>query len=427
MNTPMFKSEFSPPTSGCDCDSSEPHMLSVAEAQELILQATPVITVTEKLALRQCPERILASDIQAVSDVPSHRNSAMDGYAFFHTGTNAASDFELVGQSLAGHPFQGTLENGQCIRIMTGAILPETTDTVVMQEHTSATGNQIHIHRIPDHGTNVRHPGEDLVQGEVILSASHKINTADLGLLASQGIGELGVLRKPRVAFFSTGDELKGIGEALQPGDVYDSNRYTLYGMLTKLGVDILDMGVIPDQPDKVEQAFAEAAQLADMVITSGGVSVGDADYVTETLRKTGSVNFWKIAVKPGKPLAFGKLNEHCQFFGLPGNPVAVMATFLIFVRPAILKMCGGAADDLAEYPAICDTPIYKSPGRKEYQRGICYMDKKGQWHARTTGMQGSHILRSMSQANCFIVLPQLAGNLDAGAQVVIMPFANLL
>jgi molybdopterin molybdotransferase len=240
-------------------------------------------------------------------------------------------------------------------------------------------------------------------------------------------VAELDVLRRPRIAFFSTGDELKSIGETLSPGDVYDSNRYTLYGMLTKLGVDILDMGVIPDHPEKVEQAFAEAGRLADMVITSGGVSVGDADYVTETLRKTGSVNFWKIAVKPGKPLAFGKLNERCQFFGLPGNPVAVMATFLIFVRPAILKMCGEVVEGLVEHPAISDTPIYKSPGRKEYQRGICHRDANGQWHVQNTGMQGSHILRSMSVANCFIVLPQLTGSLDAGTAVTIMPFAGLL
>lgn len=419
--------DLSNPSPDCGCDAAEHHMLSVETAQELILQATPVLTVTERLSLRQCLGRILANEIHATINVPSHRNSAMDGYAFAHNGADTGSNFEVIGQSLAGHPFQGELGKGQCIRIMTGAILPETADTVVMQEHTSFNDKQLRVNRIPSRDANVRHPGEDLKQGEPILPASHKINTADLGLLASQGVAELDVLRRPRIAFFSTGDELKSIGETLSPGDVYDSNRYTLYGMLKKLGMDILDMGVIPDQPEKVEQAFAEAGRLADMVITSGGVSVGDADYVTETLRKTGSVNFWKIAVKPGKPLAFGKLNERCQFFGLPGNPVAVMATFLIFVRPAILKMCGEAAEDLVEHPAISDTPVYKSPGRKEYQRGICHRDAKGQWHVQNTGMQGSHILRSMSVANCFIVLPQLTGNLDAGTAVTIMPFAGLL
>lgn len=408
-------------------DNVEQPLLKVEDAQVRILQLIQPVTVPERVGLRQALGRMLAHDVLARLDVPSQRNSAMDGYAFRHIDTDIHTAFYVAGTSLAGHPFHGTLDIGQCIRIMTGAVVPADADTVVMQEHVSQQGDIISLQRIPKPGTNVRHPGEDLRSGETVLSAGRRLNAADLGVLASQGIAEVDVLRRPRVAFFSTGDELKGIGETLQPGDVYDSNRYTLFGMLAKLDVDILDMGVIPDQQQAVEQAFTQASQLADVVITSGGVSVGDADYVTDTLRKTGTVDFWKIAVKPGKPLAFGKLNDHCLFFGLPGNPVSVMATFLLFVRPAILKLRGEQVTDLPEYRAVCDTPLQKAPGRKDYQRGICHLDGQGQWHVCSTGMQGSHILHSMSMANCFIVLPLLAGNVAAGETVSIVPFHELL
>ncbi|MDD5395115.1 MAG: molybdopterin molybdotransferase MoeA [Thiothrix sp.] len=408
-------------------DNTEQHMRSVEEAQTHILQSIQPLVATERVDLRQSLGRILACEVQVRQDVPSHRNSAMDGYAFRHIDTDIHAAFYVAGVSLAGHPFHDTLDIGQCVRIMTGAIVPTDADTVIMQEHVSHEGDLITLQRIPKPGANVRHPGEDLRAQTTLLPAGRKLNAADLGLLASQGIGEVDVLRRPRIAFFSTGDELKGIGETLQPGDVYDSNRYTLYGMLSKLEVDILDMGVIPDQPQAVESAFTRASQLADVVITSGGVSVGDADYVTDTLRTTGTVDFWKIAVKPGKPLAFGKLNAHCLFFGLPGNPVSVMATFLLFARSAILKLRGESVTDLPEYQAICDTPIYKTPGRKDYQRGICHLDGQGQWRVSSTGMQGSHILRSMSMANCFIVLPLLMGNLETGSTISIIPFRELL
>lgn len=405
----------------------EPHMLNVEEAQACILQAISPVSTRECVSLRQGFGRILATPVVARLDVPSHRNSAMDGYAFRHIDTDIYKVFHVAGISMAGHPFHGTLDVGQCIRIMTGAVVPADADTVVMQEHVSCEGDSIILQRIPQPGANVRHPGEDLCVGDTVLPAGRKLNAADLGLLASLGISEVDVLRRPRIAFFSTGDELKGIGESLQPGDVYDSNRYTLFGMLSKLDVGILDLGVIPDRQEAVEQAFAQASQLADVVITSGGVSVGDADYVTDTLRKTGKVDFWKIAVKPGKPLAFGKLNDRCLFFGLPGNPVSVMATFLLFARPAILKLRGEGVTKLPEYRAVCDTPLQKAPGRKDYQRGVCHLDEEGQWHVHSTGMQGSHILRSMSAANCFIVLPLLAGDVKAGETVNIIPFHELL
>lgn len=427
---PVFFKEREVPDLNAQLQSAskaEPHMLSVEEAQACILQAISPVSTHERVSLRQGLGRVLATPVLARLDVPSHRNSAMDGYAFRHIDTDIHKAFHVAGVSLAGHPFLDTLDVGQCIRIMTGAVVPADADTVIMQEHVSRDGDIITLQRIPVPGANVRHPGEDLRAGEMVLPAGRKLNAADLGLLASQGISEINVLRQPRIAFFSTGDELKGIGETLQPGDVYDSNRYTLFGMLSKLDVDILDLGVIPDQQVAVEQAFAQASQLADVVITSGGVSVGDADYVTDTLRKSGTVDFWKIAVKPGKPLAFGKLNGRCLFLGLPGNPVSVMATFLLFARPAILKLRGESFTALPEYPAICDTPISKTPGRKDYQRGIYRMDGQGQWHVSTTGGQGSHILRSMSAANCFIVLPRLSGDLEAGAQVMVIPFTDLL
>ncbi|MEZ5453756.1 MAG: molybdopterin molybdotransferase MoeA [Thiothrix sp.] len=412
---------------GCGCDNAEQRMLGVEQAQDTILQAIRPLTATERVGLRQSLGRVLANDVLARLDVPTCRNSAMDGYAFRHLDVDVSHHFQVTGASLAGHPFQDGLDVGQCVRIMTGAVVPADADTVVMQEHVERNGDAMTLQRVPKPGANVRHPGEDLRTGEIILPAGRKLNAADLGLLASQGVSEVDVLNRPRIAFFSTGDELRGIGETLRPGDVYDSNRYTLFGMLNKLDVDILDMGVIPDRPQVLEQAFKQAARLADVVITSGGVSVGDADYVTDTLRKTGTVDFWKIAVKPGKPLAFGKLDEDCLFFGLPGNPVSVMATFLLFARPAILKLRGESVTALPEYPAICDTPIYKSPGRKDYQRGICRVDEQGQWHVSTTGGQGSHILRSMSAANCFIVLPRLSGALEAGARVTVIPFTGLL
>lgn len=423
----MSKPDLTQHGPDCDCDSIEQHMLSVEQARDTILQAVRPLTATEQVGLRQSLGRMLATDVLARLDVPACRNSAMDGYAFRHLDTDLCQRFQVAGIALAGHPFQGELDVGQCVRIMTGALVPVDADTVVMQEHVAREGDSVTLQRPPKPGANVRHPGEDLHGGETLLPAGRKLNAADLGLLASQGVSEVDVLRRPRIAFFSTGDELKSIGETLQPGDVYDSNRYTLFGMLRRLDVDILDMGVIPDQPQAVEHAFAQASRLADVVITSGGVSVGDADYVTDTLRKTGSVDFWKIAVKPGKPLAFGKLNEDCLFFGLPGNPVSVMATFLLFARPAILKLRGESVTALPEYPAICDTPIFKSPGRKDYQRGVYRIDEQGQWRVSTTGGQGSHILRSMSAANCFIALPHLSGNLEVGARVSVIPFTDLL
>ncbi|MDD5394457.1 MAG: molybdopterin molybdotransferase MoeA [Thiothrix sp.] len=401
-------------------------MLSLEQAQVRILDSIPVLQATERASLWQAQGRILAQTVTAPLDVPPHRNSAMDGYALRHADLASNQPLRVVGSSFAGHPFAGAVQAGECIRIMTGATVPEGADTVVMQEHVQRDGEHIQLSTLPKAGANVRHPGEDMRVGDTVLEAGRKLNAADLGLLASLGIGEVDVLRRPRVAFCSTGDELKSIGETLQPGDIYDSNRYTLYGLLQKLDVEIIDLGMIRDTPEAVEHAFQQASQSADVLITSGGVSVGEADHVAQTLQRLGQVNFWKIAVKPGKPLAFGTLGD-CFFFGLPGNPVAVMATFLLLVRPAILKMRGESVPLVPEYSAICDSKLKKAPGRKDYQRGICQRDTNGQWRVASTGGQGSHILRSMSQANCFIALPLEWGDVEAGTAVTIVPFEGLL
>ncbi|MEZ5451608.1 MAG: molybdopterin molybdotransferase MoeA [Thiothrix sp.] len=401
-------------------------MISVEQAQAHILAAITALPQHETVTLWQAQGRILAQTVTAPFDVPPHRNSGMDGYALRHADISNGQSLRVIGSSFAGRPFTGTAQAGECVRIMTGAVVPDGTDTVVMQEYVQRDGDAIQVDKAPETGENVRHPGEDMRTGDTVLAAGHKLNAADLGLLASLSIGEVAVLRRPRVAFCSTGDELKSIGEPLQPGDIYDSNRYTLYGLLSKLDVEIIDLGVVRDTPEAVEHAFQQAMQQADVFITSGGVSVGEADFVTATLQRLGKVDFWKVAAKPGKPLAFGTLGN-TVFFGLPGNPVSVMATFLLFVRPAILTLRGETVPLVPEYSAICDTGLKKTPGRKDYQRGICERDANGQWRVRSTGGQGSHILRSMSQANCFIVLPLEWGDVEAGTTVTIIPFDGLL
>lgn len=408
------------------CDLLPPGILSVEQAQTHILGSVTGLQASEAVTLWQAQGRILAQTVRAPLDVPPHRNSAMDGYALRHADLASEKPLQVVGASFAGRPFVGEVQPGECVRIMTGAVVPDGADSVIMQENVQRDADSIRITSSLTHGENVRHPGEDMRTGDTVLDAGRKLNAADLGLLASLGISDVRVLRRPRVAFCSTGDELKSIGETLQPGDIYDSNRYTLYGLLQNLDVEIIDLGVVRDTPEAVEHAFQQAMQQADVFITSGGASVGEADYVTSTLERLGQVNFWKIAMKPGKPLAFGTLGE-CVFFGLPGNPVSVMVTFMLFVRPAILRLRGESLPTVPEYTALCTTPLKKVPGRTDYQRGICERNAHGQWQVRSTGGQGSHILRSMSQANCFIALPREAGNLEAGAAVTIIPFEGFL
>jgi len=411
-----------------DCDSLAKNFISVEEAIDNILSSVKALATYECIDIRSSLGRTLAENITAPLDVPPHCNSAMDGYAikFADISTSAETTLTVVGTSFAGHPYQGSIKSGECIRIMTGAVMPEDTDTVIMQEQVDREENIIHFSNPHKKGQNVRHSGEDMQKGTTVLTMGRLINSADLGLLASMGISDVKVIRKPKVVFFSTGDELKSIGEALDTGNIYDSNRYTLFGLLKTLGIDVIDMGVIPDQKEAIEAAFQTASQQGDVLITSGGVSVGEADFVTETLEKLGHVGFWKIAVKPGKPLAFGEINN-CLFFGLPGNPVSVMATFALFVRPALQKLKGLADTKPKQLTAICDSHLKKSVGRKDHQRGIYFQDEHGKLHVTTTGMQGSHMLSSMSKANCFIVLARESGDVSVGEEVLIYPFDGLI
>ena len=415
---------------GCMSDY-DPNALPVARANEVIRAFVAPISGTETLPVRAALDRVLAEDIVSPIDVPSHDNSAMDGYAVRSgdLAPSAATVLEEIGVALAGKPFSGEVGTSQCVRIMTGAVMPAGTDTVVVQEVTQAEGTRITVPPGQERGQNRRFAGEDLQKGKPALSGGTLIRPAELGMIASLGIGEVKVKRRLRVAFFSTGDELKSVGSPLSPGEVYDSNRYTLHGVLTRLGCEIIDMGVVRDDPALLEAAFRKAAASADAVITSGGVSVGEADYTKQMMAKLGEVVFWKIAMRPGRPMAFGRIatdGKAAYLFGLPGNPVAVMVTFYHFVRGALLHMMGRNDTDLPLLRVKSQAAIRKKPGRTEYQRGILE-NKDGEWTVRLTGAQGSGILRSMSEANCFVVLGHDQGAVKPGDPVDVMLMDGLV
>ncbi len=401
-------------------DDYDPNSMPVAKARLFIQQFLSPIRETEFLPLRECLGRVLATDILSPSNVPNYDNSAMDGYAFSAADidTTQPTRLKVVGSAFAGKAFYGTVASGECVRIMTGAAMPQGADTVVVQEKVSLEADTITFSDAPKPQMNVRYAGEDLRIDQTVLAAGHLMRPADLGLIASLGIAEVQVYRKLKVAFFSTGDELVSLGKPLEIGQVYDSNRYTLHGMLSRLGVEIIDLGAIADDPALLEAALLDAAKQADVVITSGGVSVGEADYMKLLLAKHGQVMFWKIAMKPGRPLAYGKVTD-AHYFGLPGNPVAVMVTFYQFVREAMLRLMGQPNPaQLPTFKVECTEAIKKLAGRTEFQRGILFTDTDGNWRVKPTGAQGSALLSSMSLANCFIVLDDDVGNLEAGALV---------
>jgi len=417
---------------GLSCaDDYDPNSLPVDRARELIREFLTPVAVVERVHIRSALDRVLAADVESPLDVPGHDNSAMDGWAVRFTDLRKDGETTLrrVGESFAGKPFAGEIDEGETVRIFTGGVLPRGADTVVMQERAreTAQGVCVALGAVSRAGQNRRFAGEDLKRGEMVFRSGQPVRPAELGMLASLGIGEVSVYRRLRVAFFSTGDELRSIGQPLGAGEVYDSNRYTLYGMLERLNCEVLDMGVVHDVPDSLERAFATAAASADVVITSGGVSVGEADFVRTLLDKVGEVLFWKIAMKPGRPLAYGRIGN-AHFFGLPGNPVAVMVTFYEFVRDALLVLQGRR--DVAPSPmfkATLAAPVRKMRGRIEFQRGVLAPDAAGGWCVRTTGDQGSAILSSMSRANCFIVLSADTGDLEAGTQVDVQPLEGLV
>ncbi|VCU70154.1 Molybdopterin molybdenumtransferase [Pigmentiphaga humi] len=410
----------------------DPHDLPVAQAREFIRQMVPHVAGVEMLALRSALGRVLARDVVSAIDVPPQDNAAMDGYAL--RGQDLAEQGEtvlrVVGSGLAGQAFAGRAAPGECVRIMTGAVIPEGLDTVVPQELVRREGDRIAIAAgVARVGDNRRRAGEDLARSETALAAGRLLRPADLGLLASLGMPEVPVLRRLRVAFFSTGNELRSVGEALGPGCVYDSNRYTLWGMLHRLGVEVLDLGVVADDPAALESAFLDAAANADVVITSGGVSVGEADHTKAVMSRLGEVLFWRIAIRPGRPMAIGRIRSGARqavLFGLPGNPVAVMVTFYALVRDALLAMSGARPEALPLARAFCTAPIRKRPGRTEYQRGVVAQADDGRLQVSTTGAQGSGILRSMSQANALIVLGHDQGDVAAGEVVSVLLFEGL-
>jgi len=414
----------------------DPESLRVEVASKVVdefVRPASLTLETEIVSIYDSLGRVLASDIISPINVPSADNSAMDGYAF--SGTSIVQDgvtsLTMIGKGFAGNAFDGQVSNGQCVRIMTGAVMPAGCDTTIPQELVKVDGDQIQFQSsVIKAGDNRRLKGEDLAIGQAALSAGKIIRPSDLGLIASLGMGSVTIKRRLKVGFFSTGDELRSIGQPLDDGCVYDSNRYTLYGMLSRLNVELHDFGVVKDDPDAMRAAFSKAAATCDAVITSGGVSVGEADYTKQIMRELGDVSFWKIAMRPGRPMAFGSIqgDQHrAVLFGLPGNPVAVMVTFYQFVRNALLAMSGATQVAPPMMQAKMVEAIRKRPGRTEFQRGILSTDATGNRTVRITGAQGSGVLRSMSEADCFIVLAHDQENIQAGDTVGVVLFEGLV
>jgi molybdopterin molybdotransferase len=413
-------------------DDYDPNALSVEQARQYLFDTVLPVTGHERLFIRQALGRVLAEDVISPVDVPAHDNSAMDGWAvrFADLSPDGETRLKNIGTAFAGRPLDLKVGAGETARIMTGAMLPAGVDCVVIQEVAKVEGDTVIMPPGQKLEQNVRRAGEDLKAGKPAIPAGKQLRPAELGVIASLGIAEVSVRRRVRVALFSTGDELCSIGTPLFPGAVYDSNRYTLWGMLTRLSCEVIDMGVVKDEPAALEAAFREAASSADAIITSGGVSVGEADFIKQLMAQLGEVAFWKIAMKPGRPMAFGRIGEGKEsawLFGLPGNPVAVMVTFYQFVQPALLKLMG--IDPLPPLPTLsarCVSPMKKSKGRTEFQRGILFQDN-GEWCVRPTGHQGSGMLSSMAKADCFIVLDGEREKIAAGDLVQVQVFGGLV
>jgi molybdopterin molybdotransferase len=415
-------------------DNYDPESLHVDRARELMLGLLNPVIGHECVFVREALDRVLAEDVISPIDVPAHDNSAMDGWALRSCDLAASGETRLknIGTAFAGRAFEGKVGADETVRIMTGAVLPQGVDCVVVQEVVRVYNDFVIIPPGQRSEQNIRRAGEDLQAGRPAIAAGKKLRPAEIGIIASLGVVELSVRRRVRVALFSTGDELCTIGTPLAPGAVYDSNRYTLWGMLTRLGCEVIDMGVVRDDPASLEAAFREAAGCADAIITSGGVSVGEADFIKQLMTQLGEVAFWKIAMKPGRPMAFGRIQPDADragawLFGLPGNPVAVMVTFYQFVRPAILKLAGvDPVTPFPSFPARCVEAMKKGRGRTEYQRGILFQES-GEWCVRPTGAQGSGVLRSMAEADCFIVLEAEREKVGAGDTVSVQLMTGLV
>ena len=392
----------------------------------------------ELITLDKAINRILAEDLLSPIDVPSADNSAMDGFAFHGDclgNSETIVTLKIVGTAYAGKPYEGAVGSGECLKIMTGALMPKDCDTVIPQEFTESANESVvgFKQNQVKHGDNRRLRGEDLQSGKAAIKAGRLLRPSDLGLAASLGIASLTVHRKLKVAILSSGDELRPLGHPLDAGSIYDSNRYSLTGLLNRLNLEIADCGIVRDDPASLKAAFVDAASKADVLISSGGVSVGEADFTKQIMQELGDVGFWKIAMRPGRPMAFGMLkpvegsSRKTLFFGLPGNPVAVMVTFYQFVRSALLQLNGASQTEPPMTQAIAEAPIRKKPGRTEFQRAIMSRGPDGKPMVKLTGSQGAGVLRSMSEANCFVILPHDQGNVAAGEWVDVALFDGLL
>ncbi len=403
------------------CDTLSPAFLSVVQGQEKVLSLVNTVSEIEACKIENAYGRVLAEDIISPVNVPQYTNSAMDGYAIRSDDVDRDS-YQVVAEVMAGHAYDQPLEVGQAVKIMTGAPTPLNGDTVVMREQASQEGDKVTFDGANiKAGQNVRQAGEDLAIGSDVFTAGTRLASPEMGMIASLGFGEANVFRKLKVAVFSTGDEVQAPGTEQKANSIYDSNRFTIMGMLEKLGCEILDFGILEDNEQLMIEALENASAQADVVMTSGGVSVGDADYIKLALDKLGQIDFWRINMRPGRPLAFGQINNK-PFFGLPGNPVAVMVSFINFVEPALRKMQGEQGWKPLKVNAIATENLRSRQGRTEFSRGIYELDDTGRLTVRTTGKQGSGILRSMSEANCLIEISPAIDTVKAGESVTIIP-----
>ncbi|MGR4017161.1 molybdopterin molybdotransferase MoeA [Vibrio harveyi] len=409
---------------GC-CDA--PGLMPIEEAMDKMLSQIKPIQTTLSLPLADALGFVLAEDILSPIHVPPFDNSAMDGYAIRIQDLASSSVLPLAGKSFAGQPFEGEWPQGTCVRIMTGAKIPEGCDAVIMQENTEVTDAGVQFNQTDvKPQNNIRPTGDDIKQGDIVLAQGARLTPRDIPMIASLGVSHVTVVRKPKVAFFSTGDELKPLGESLEEGQIYDSNRYGIKPLIENFGCEAVDLGIIPDCPETLKATFEKAQTLADVVVTSGGVSVGEADYTKDILEELGEIGFWKLAIKPGKPFAFGKLST-AWFCGLPGNPVSAVLTMYVLVQPMLAKLAGHTEWKAPEsIPATTKTAFKKAPGRTDYQRGI-YTLEDGKFVVETTGNQSSGAFRSMSLANCFVVLERERGRVEVGETVQIQLFNSTL